>query len=120
MELSNKISAATLARTAVLLLALTNQVLSAMGKPVLPIESTTVEQLVTLYKVEGKAPGDAGFRGPFFVCSRAAGEIPAGSLPEIPSLKKWFSATIRTLCTSTVTASFHVRNSFSFFCNKFL
>ena len=46
MELSNKISAATLARTAVLLLALTNQVLSAMGKPVLPIESTTVE-LVT-------------------------------------------------------------------------
>ena len=47
MELSNKISAATLARTAVLLLALTNQLLSAMGKPVLPIESTTVEQLVT-------------------------------------------------------------------------
>ena len=46
MELSNKISAATLARTAVLLLALTNQVLSAMGKPVLPIESTTVHQLV--------------------------------------------------------------------------
>ena len=45
MELSNKISAATLARTAVLLLALTNQVLSAMGKPVLPIESTTVEQV---------------------------------------------------------------------------
>ena len=30
-----------------LLLALTNQVLSAMGTPVLPIESTTVEQLVT-------------------------------------------------------------------------
>ena len=48
MELSNKISAATLARTAVLLLALTNQVLSAMGKPVLPIESATVEQLVTV------------------------------------------------------------------------
>ena len=34
-----KISAATLA--------LTNQVLSACGKPVLPIESSTVEQLVT-------------------------------------------------------------------------
>lgn len=47
MELSNKISAATLARTAVLLLALTNQILSACGKPVLPIESATVEQLVT-------------------------------------------------------------------------
>ena len=42
-----KISAATVARTAALLLALTNQVLSAVGKPVLPIESTTVEQLVT-------------------------------------------------------------------------
>lgn len=42
-----KISAATLARTAALLLALTNQVLSAIGKPVLPIESATVEQLVT-------------------------------------------------------------------------
>ena len=43
----HKISAATIARTACLLLALTNQVLSALGKPVLPIESQTVEQLVT-------------------------------------------------------------------------
>lgn len=42
MELSNKISAATLARTAVLLLALTNQVLSAMGKPA-PVEGKTAE-----------------------------------------------------------------------------
>lgn len=50
MELSNKISAATLARTAVLLLALTNQVLSAMGKPVLPIESTTVAALISWWK----------------------------------------------------------------------
>jgi SPP1 family holin len=41
------ISAGTIARTAVLLLALANQVLSALGKPVLPIESATVEQLVT-------------------------------------------------------------------------
>lgn len=41
------ISAGTVARTACLLLALTNQVLSALGKPVLPIESETVEQLVT-------------------------------------------------------------------------
>lgn len=44
---NHKISTGTLARTAVLLLALTNQVLSALGKPVLPIESQTVEQLVT-------------------------------------------------------------------------
>ena len=41
------ISAGTIARTASLLLALTNQLLSACGKPVLPIESQTVEQLVT-------------------------------------------------------------------------
>lgn len=41
------ITAGTIARTAVLLLALTNQMLSAIGKSPLPIESTTVEQLVT-------------------------------------------------------------------------
>ena len=41
------ISAGTITRTAVLLLALTNQIVSACGKPVLPIESATVEQLVT-------------------------------------------------------------------------
>ena len=46
-NLNNKISAGTIARTACLLLALTNQILSACGKPVLPIESQTVEQLVT-------------------------------------------------------------------------
>ena len=38
----------TIARTAVLLLALTNQVLSALGKPVLPIESAQLEQLVSV------------------------------------------------------------------------
>lgn len=42
-----KISTATIVRTACLLLALANQVLSAMGKPIVPIESSTVEQLVT-------------------------------------------------------------------------
>lgn len=42
-----KISTATIVRTACLLLALTNQMLSAMGKPISPIESSTVEQLVT-------------------------------------------------------------------------
>lgn len=41
------VTAGTIARTACLLLALTNLVLSALGKPVLPIESATVEQLVT-------------------------------------------------------------------------
>lgn len=44
---NNRISPATIARTATLILALTNQVLSAAGKPVLPIESENLEQLVT-------------------------------------------------------------------------
>lgn len=43
----NKISAGTIARTACLLLALTNQILSACGKPVLPIESAQLEQLIS-------------------------------------------------------------------------
>lgn len=42
-----KISTATIVRTACLLLALANQVLSAIGKPIIPIEIRTVEQLVT-------------------------------------------------------------------------
>ena len=41
------ITAGTIARTAVLLLALTNQLLSAMGKSPLPIDSASVEQWVT-------------------------------------------------------------------------
>ena len=44
---NRNVSAGTVARTACLLLALTNQILSACGKPILPIESATVEQLVT-------------------------------------------------------------------------
>ena len=47
MKYNNKVSAATIARTAALLLALANQILSAFGKSPLPIESSTVEQLVT-------------------------------------------------------------------------
>ena len=41
------VSAATLARTAVLALALINQILRAAGKPVLPIESAQLEQLIS-------------------------------------------------------------------------
>ena len=41
------ISAGTIARTAVLALALTNQVLSACSKPLLPIQSDQLEHLVT-------------------------------------------------------------------------
>lgn len=41
------ISAGTVARTLVLILAIVNQILSACGKSPLPIESKTLEQLVT-------------------------------------------------------------------------
>ena len=47
MKKNCKISASTLARTAVLALALTNQLLSATGHAVLPIESAELEQLVS-------------------------------------------------------------------------
>ncbi|MGN0706554.1 MAG: phage holin [Faecalibacterium sp.] len=47
MNTKLNISASTIARTAVLGLALTNQLLSAAGKPVLPIESENLEQLIT-------------------------------------------------------------------------
>jgi SPP1 family holin len=45
--MKKKISAGTLTRTAVLGLALANQLLSAAGKPLLPIESTQLEQLIS-------------------------------------------------------------------------
>ena len=41
------VSAATIACTAVLAMALINQILSAAGKPVLPIESAQLEQLIS-------------------------------------------------------------------------
>ena len=41
------VSAATIARTAVLTLALINHIQSAAGKPVLPIESAQLEQLIS-------------------------------------------------------------------------
>ena len=46
-NLNNKISVGTITRTAVLALALINQILSAAGKPVLPIESAHLEQLIS-------------------------------------------------------------------------
>jgi len=42
-----KIKTATIVRTAVLALALTNQILSATGHPVLPIEDAQLETLIT-------------------------------------------------------------------------
>lgn len=43
----NHISAGTIARTAALALALTNQILSAAGKPVIPIDNAQLEQFIT-------------------------------------------------------------------------
>ena len=45
--MKKKISAGTLTRTAVLALALINQILSAAGKPLLPIDSAQIEQLIS-------------------------------------------------------------------------
>lgn len=42
-----KISAGTIVRTIILALALVNQILSAAGRPVLPIEDAEIETLVT-------------------------------------------------------------------------
>lgn len=47
-----KITSGTIARTVILALALINQILSATGKPVLPIEDAQIETLVsTLWTV---------------------------------------------------------------------
>lgn len=45
--MDKNVSKATLARTFALGLALTNQILSATGHPVLPIESAELEQMVS-------------------------------------------------------------------------
>ena len=45
--MKKKISAGTLTRTAVLGLALTNQLLSAAGKPLLPIDNAQLEQMIS-------------------------------------------------------------------------
>ncbi len=44
---NNSISTGTIARTAVLALALTNQILSSTGHAVLPIESSELERFIT-------------------------------------------------------------------------
>lgn len=45
--MNNKITAGTIARTIILLLALVNQWLSATGCPVLPIEDAQIETVVS-------------------------------------------------------------------------
>ena len=51
-----KISASTMARTAALALALTNQLLSCTGHSVLPIESEQLEQLVNWWENNSFTP----------------------------------------------------------------
>ena len=46
-NLNNKISVGTITRTAALGLALTNQLLSAAGKPLLPIDNAQLEQMIS-------------------------------------------------------------------------
>ena len=57
--MKKKISAGTLTRTAVLGLALTNQLLSAAGKPLLPIDNAQLEQMIsTGFTVGAALAGD--------------------------------------------------------------
>lgn len=53
--MKKKISAGTLTRTAVLGLALANQLLSAAGKPVLPIDNAQLEQMISTGVTVGAA-----------------------------------------------------------------
>lgn len=58
-----RISTATIARTAVLLLALTNQMLSALGKPVLPMQhhhAAAVRRQTAHRERYRRAAGDGG------------------------------------------------------------
>ena len=62
--MKKKISAGTLTRTAVLGLALTNQLLSAAGKPLLPIDNAQLEQMISTGFTVGAAlaPADPARR----------------------------------------------------------
>lgn len=53
--MKKKISAGTLTRTAVLGLALANQLLSAAGKPLLPIDNAQLEQMISTGVTVGAA-----------------------------------------------------------------
>ena len=67
---NNNISAGTVARTAVLGLALANQILSACGKPLLPIDSAQLEQWVCGPDLGG---GHLGMVGEQLLYQRGAG-----------------------------------------------
>ena len=77
------ISIGTIARTAALALALTNQILSAAGKPVLPIEDSQLETLVTtgLEEQQLHPGGHQGGRRPEGVPQRRQVTIPRRAAP---------------------------------------
>ena len=51
----NKIKVATMTRTAVLILALTNQILSATGHSLIPVDDAQLEQLISTGMTVGAA-----------------------------------------------------------------
>lgn len=51
----NKIKVATMTRTAVLMLALTNQILSATGHSLIPVDDAQLEQLISIGMTVGAA-----------------------------------------------------------------
>ena len=62
---NNHISAGTIARTAALALALTNQILSAAGKPVIPIDNAQLEQFITIGFTVGASIVNWWYNQPF-------------------------------------------------------
>ena len=66
------ISAGTIARTAALALALTNQVLSACGKPIIPIDNEQLEKLITAGFTVGSALASWWFNNSFTQEAREA------------------------------------------------
>ena len=63
--MKKKISAGTLTRTAALGLALTNQLLSAAGKPLLPIDNAQLEQMISAGFTVGAALANWWFNNSF-------------------------------------------------------
>ena len=63
--MKKKISAGTLTRTAVLGLALANQLLSAAGKPLLPIDNAQLEQMISAGFTVGAALANWWFNNSF-------------------------------------------------------
>ena len=73
--MKKKISAGTLTRTAALGLALTNQLLSAAGKPLLPIDNAQLEQMISAGFTVGAALAAWWKNNSFTQAALAADEV---------------------------------------------